>query len=176
MLQNCSTQKVLNCFFREPTKKYSLKEISIKSKIAHTSVKMILNDLIKEKLIILEKEIKGKRIFPVYFANVNCDYYKKLKKINNLKELLEIELIETIEEEFMPKSIILFGSFSKGEDIEGSDIDIFVESEENEINLKKFEKKLFRKINLYFGDLKKLNKNLKENIINGIVLEGFIEL
>jgi predicted nucleotidyltransferase len=107
---------------------------------------------------------------------VNCDYYKKLKKINNLKELLEIELIETIEEEFMPKSIILFGSFSKGEDIEGSDIDIFVESEENEINLKKFEKKLFRKINLYFGDLKKLNKNLKENIINGIVLEGFIEL
>ena len=77
----------------------------------------------------------------------------------------------------MPKSIVLFGSFSKGEDIESSDIDIFVEAEEMEIDLTKFEKKLSRKINLYFDEnLKKLGKNLKENIINGIVLGGVIEI
>jgi len=153
-----------------------LKEISKKSKIAHTSAKKILNELVKEKIVILEKEIRGKRIFPIYFANLEGEYYKKLKKINNLKEIIEGKLVEKIEDEFMPKSIVLFGSYSKGEDIESSDIDIFVESEGSEIDLKKFENKLFRKVNLYFGNLKKLNKNLKENILNGIVLEGFIEL
>ena len=177
MLQKSSMQKVLNCFFREPTKKYSLKELSQKSRLAHTSVKIILQNLIKNNLIVLEKERKGKRIFPIYFSNLDKENYKKLKKINNLLEISESGLIEEIDRKIMPKSIVLFGSYSKGEDIESSDIDLFVEAGDLEIDLTKFEKKLFRKINLYFDEnLKKLSKNLKENIINGIVLEGIIKI
>ena len=74
----------------------------------------------------------------------------------------------------MPKSIILFGSYSKGEDTETSDIDLFVECKSEELNLKIFEKRLERKIELHFKERFTLYpKELKNNIINGIVLHGF---
>ena len=34
-----------------------------------------------------------------------------------------------------PKSIVLFGSYQKGEDIENSDIDIFVECKKEKLNI-----------------------------------------
>jgi predicted nucleotidyltransferase len=177
MLQKCSKEKVLSVFFEEPTTKHYLKEISKKSKIAHTSVKKILKELIKEKIIIEKNEKRGKRIFPVFYSNLNYERFKIIKKINNLKDIYESGLISKIENEFMPKAIVLFGSYCFGEDIEESDIDLFVEAKEKKIDLKKFEKKLKRKINLFFKqNFNKISSGLKENIINGIVLQGAIEL
>ena len=76
----------------------------------------------------------------------------------------------------MPKCIVLFGSFQKGEDIEQSDIDLFIESPKLKIDLKKFEKKMKRKIELHFKEnFSKYPKELKNNIINGTVLFGFLE-
>ena len=177
MLQKCSTDKVLKVFFNEPTKKYSLKEISTSSKIAHTSVKKILNELLNNKIISSVNEKKGKRNFPTYKSNLEESYYRKLKFVSNLEEISQSLLIEKLDKLFMPKSIVLFGSYSRGEDIEESDIDIFVEAPEEEINLIKFEKKLSRKINLHFSkNINNLSSQLKENIINGVVLMGEIEL
>lgn len=177
MLQKCSKEKVLDVFFKEPTKVHSLKDISLKANLAHTSVKKLLVELLKANLILEKIEKRGKRKFPIYFSNLEGIYFKKLKQVSNLRELYESDLAKKINESLMPKSIILFGSYSGGEDIEESDIDIFVESSEKEIPLKVFEKKLARKINLLFNeDLKNLNKNLKENVLNGIILEGVIDL
>ena len=76
----------------------------------------------------------------------------------------------------MPKSIVLFGSYQKGEDSENSDIDLFVECDKEELDVKIFEKKLGRKIELHFKkDFTLYPKELKNNIINGIVLSGFLE-
>ena len=75
--------------------------------------------------------------------------------------------------------IIVFGSFSKGEDIENSDIDIYVETpSKKEISLKKFEKKLNRKIQVFRNkSIKKIkNEDLANNILNGIVLNGNLEV
>ena len=96
--------------------------------------------------------------------------------IYNLSSLLESGLIKFIEEKFMPKSIILFGSYRRGEDIENSDIDIFVECKEKKLNLDKFERKLNRNIQLHFKENFNLYpKELKNNIMNGIVVGGFLE-
>ena len=77
----------------------------------------------------------------------------------------------------MPDTIVLFGSASKGEDIQTSDVDIYVQSSEKKINLETYEKHLNRKINLFFEEnFLKLSKELKNNIINGIKLSGYLKI
>jgi len=71
----------------------------------------------------------------------------------------------------------LFGSYSRGEDIENSDIDIAIIGRKKQIDLTEFEKILNRKINIItFNNFKEIHKNLKENLFNGITLTGGIEL
>ena len=103
----------------------------------------------------------------------SLDYLSK----NNLFILYDSGVIEFLKNKIMPNSIVLFGSFSRGEDLEESDIDLFIESEIKVIDLKKFEKKLKRKINLNFNsNINNLKKPFLNNLINGIVLYGGISL
>jgi len=176
MLQKCSILKVAEIFFKEPTKEHYLLEISKKSDIAHTSVKKHLSTL-KKQLIITERiEEKGNRRFPIYKANINEKNYREHKQIYNLLKLRESKLLDFLNDTLMPGSIVLFGSYQKGEDTENSDIDIFIEAKEEKIDLTKFEKQLNRSIQLHFKEnFKKYPNELKNNIINGIVLEGYLE-
>jgi predicted nucleotidyltransferase len=176
MLQNCTTYKILGVFFINPKKKFNLKDISRLSKIAHTSVKNELEKLIKQKLIIKEIEIRGKRKFPIYFSNIN-EKFLGLKKMHNEYAIKQSGLIPYLRAQLMPNLIILFGSFSRGEDIEESDIDLFIESKQKEIELNKFEEILHHKINLIFKpNINLLKKEFLNNILNGVILYGIIEL
>lgn len=176
MLQKCSILKTAGIFFKEPTKEHYLLEISKKASIAHTSIKKYLTTLKKLSIITEMIEKKGKRKFPIYKANINNKTYRKYKMIYNLIELKESNLIESLKDQLMPKSIVLFGSYQKGEDIENSDIDLFIECKEEKIELTKFKKQLKRNIQLHFKEnFKKYPNELKNSIINGIVLEGYLE-
>lgn len=176
MLQECSIFKVLNVFWDEPTKPHYLIEISKKSKLAHTSVKNYILTLRKLDIIKENIEKKGKRKYPIYLANLENEIYKFYKKITNLDKINNSGLIYYLKDNLMPKNIVLFGSYSKGEDIESSDIDIFVECKKEEIDLSKFEKQINRKIQLHFKEnFNDYPKELKNNIINGIVLSGYLE-
>jgi len=177
MIQNSNILKIAEIFFSEPTRTHYLIEISKKSKLAHTSVKNYLTSLKKEGIIkeILEK--RGKRIFPIYTANLESLKYKQYKKVHNLDKLIHSGLVEFLRDRTMPRSIVLFGSYSRGEDVEDSDIDIFVESKKQEIGLKSFEKIINKKIELHFSE--KFNsypRELKNNILNGDVLYGYLEV
>jgi len=174
MLQKCSILKVAEIFFNEPTKEHYLIEISKKIRLAHTSVKKHLSALKSLSIIKETIEKKGKRAYPLYKADIESKTYKLYKKIYALAQIKE--LTEFLKDKFMPKCIVLFGSYANSEDIEDSDIDIFLECEKEEINLSKFEKHLNRKIQLHFkGHFNDYPKELKNNIINGIVLEGYLE-
>ena len=75
--------------------------------------------------------------------------------------------------------IVLFGSFAKGEDIEDSDIDLYIETlSKKNIDLEKFEKLLKRKIQIFrHKNLNEIsNPHLANNIINGIILNNYIEV
>jgi len=102
----------------------------------------------------------------------------QLKRILNVGIIYKSGLAEFLEENFPGCTIILFGSYSRGEDTEKSDIDIaIIGSKKKEINLTKFDKILERKVFLHFyNSLKELDNELKENICNGIVLVGGIGL
>ncbi len=177
MLQNCTMMKVARVFFDFPTKEHYLKEISRKSGIAHTSVKGNLIYLKKEGIINEFVEKKGKREFPIYKANLESQNYKNLKKIHNMIILQDSGLIEFLRDKLMPKCIVLFGSYQKGEDLEYSDIDLYIQCAKEELNLEKFRKILNRKIQLHFNEeFNNYPDELKNNIINGIVIYGYLEV
>jgi len=178
MLQKDNRHKVLKLFFEDPSPKgigFQLREMSRKVRIAPTSVKRYLNELEKERLIIKKKH----RIYeyPVYYANRENDYFKFLKKLDIIQSIKENGLLDYLKEKCLPDAIILFGSTSKGEDIKDSDIDLFLLCKEKKLDLKKHEKKLKRKINIFFEDnFGKLSKELKNNVINGVILDGYLRV
>src|SRR3989344_1909035 len=107
-----------------------------------------------------------------------------LKRSENLKMVhekvpeMKKDLVEFLEETFPGSTIILFGSYSKGEDTLGSDIDIaIIGSKRKDVKLTKFDKYLERTVRLHFYDsLTKLDKNLRSNILRGITLVGVGEI
>ena len=176
MLQKSSIWRTLKVFFAEPTKAHYLRDICRKINLSPTSVRNNLAELESLGLIWQEKEQRGLRKFPFYKANINEKSFRLYKRINNLEDLLECGLVEFLEEKITPKAIVLFGSFQRGEDVDESDIDIFIESKEDKVDLAKFEKVLQRKIELHFKEnFSSYPKELKNNIINGIVVSGFLE-
>ena len=177
MLQKSSILNTLDVFFEEPTRRHSLIDISRKISLAHTSVKKNIKGLIDLGFIKKEIETKGTRKFPVYIANRSYKRFTQVKKINNLDSLLKSGLVEFLEEKLMPKCIVVFGSYSKGEDIEESDIDLFIQAKEKKLILSKYEKLLNRELTLFFEEnFSRLNKELKNNILNGIVMRGYIKV
>lgn len=165
ILQKCSSWNVLKIFFTEPTKTHFIKEISRKINLAHTSVKKHLLDLVDLGLI---EPVKGE-LYKGYKAKRENPDFTFYKKISNLIMLKESGLIGALKEKY-PKSIILFGSYDKGEDIETSDIDIFIENKRFSINLKNFEKNLSRTIHLMFKG--EPNKNALKSVNQGTILFG----
>src|SRR3989338_6616930 len=176
MLQKSSIDRTAEVFFKNPTKEHYLTDISRTVGLAHTSVKNNLDKLIKLGLIAESVEKKGGRKFTLYKANSDRKLFRKYKTAYNISAIFEYKITEFIGDKLMPKSIVLFGSYQRGEDTEESDIDLFVECEKDALDISSFEKKLGRKIELHFNnDFSSFPKELKNNIINGIVLSGFLE-
>lgn len=83
--------------------------------------------------------------------------------------------MDFFEKELIIPVIILFGSLSKAEAKQDSDIDIAVfTSTKKDLNLKQFEKRLGRAVQLFlFQKMEKIkNKELLKNILNGHILKG----
>ena len=178
MLKKDNINRVLGVFFDDPAPSgigFQLREISRKIKLAPKSVKLYLDELKKDNLIIKKEHRIHK--YPVYYANRDGDYFKFLKKINTIKSIKESGLLDYLDEKCMPDAIILFGSASRGEDIMGSDIDLYLQCEEKKLDLSKYEKALRRRINLLFDAcFNKLSIELKNNLINGDRLKGYLRV
>ena len=171
MIQKYSRYRVLTVFFREPRKVFHIREISRLVKLSQSSVTLHLKELAKENIIL--KTLEG--LYGGYKANRENEIFRLLKLQNTILILNNSGCIKYLAEKIMPQSIILFGSAAKGEDTEQSDIDLFIESKEISISLKKFEKLLKRKISVSFKEnFMELSKELKNNIVNGIKLYGFL--
>lgn len=172
-------QRVIGVVLSYPTHRFTVREMSRLTKITHPTVSRSLQKLNKLGLAKreLQKNMSGIGTIIFWVANREGEKYKLYKKIANLEQLYFSALIEKIASETTPNAIILFGSYSRGEDTEESDIDLFVISKEKQINLKGYEQRLHRKINITFEtDIKKLSKEFLNNIINGIILYGYLEV
>ena len=130
-------------------------------------------------LITIEKLSKIWRIK----ANKTNWFFIRSKIVYNLNFVYNSGLVEFLVDQFKnPRVVILFGSFRKGEDESNSDIDIAIETEIKESKiiglrgLSEFEKIIGRKIQLHSFNRNDMDINVFNNIANGIVLWGFLEV
>lgn len=163
-------ERILELLFDFPTHRFHIREIARILKISAPAVSKAVYKLEKEDLITCKRE------FVFEITAKMGDKFKSLKRIHNLKKIYESGLADYLAEKFPFATIILFGSYSRGEDIEKSDIDIAILDKEKKLELEKFEKKLNRTINVEFINFKKASLELKENLVNGIVLSGTLSL
>ena len=168
MIQKCSLFAVLNEFFKEPTRIHFIREISREINLAHTSIKRHIDTLLKESFI----QKKKSNPFDGYIANRENEKFILYKRAFNLISLEQVIL--EIKDKISPKVIVLFGSYEKGEDIEGSDIDILLISKvKKNLDFSKYEKQLKRQIHMTtIENLKELDFSLRNNVKKGIIIEG----
>jgi len=173
MIENVNKIKVLEEFLKDTLKGFSIREISRRINLAYPSVRNYIKELEKEGFILKKK--KYGRFF--YFANRENKKFRNFKIYYNIDQLYSSGLIDYMNKKLGYPTIILYGSFAKGEDVRESDIDMVVIEKKINLNLEIYEKKLKHPIHvLFFKSLKDVhNEELKLNIINGIVLEGEID-
>lgn len=173
MLQNYNRYKLLKIFLDNPTENFRLRELSRISKISPVSVINYLKEFEKENLI--KKFIK--RGVPFYQAVRDNEKFKLYKIISIIYELNESGYVDDLWDKFSPEAIILYGSYAKGESIESSDIDLFVIAKNKQKFVEDFNEKLGKMVHIIFdNDIKKIPKELKNNLANGIVLKGYLKL
>lgn len=170
---------ITELFIKEPEREFHIREIAKIIKKSPTTVSKYAYEL-KKMGLLRSKNISNHILFK---SNNENSQFKAIKRNYNLKNISSSGLTTHLEEELNPEAIILFGSFAKGEDIPKSDIDIaIITPSKKESNLENFEKKLKHNIQLFLyskkdiEEMKKKNKELLNNLINGTVIYGFWEV
>jgi len=169
---------ILKSFFEEPNRKFSIRELSRILKINHTTVRQYLNKFVKEGFL----SVKMEGVYSFYQLGLTKKTLN-LKLYYNLEKIRESNLIQDLEGAYDLPVIVLFGSYSSAMDDKTSDIDIcLISNVEKDFLTEKYEKKLNRKVSIHkfnkdsWDRAKKSNHNLINNICNGIVLSGELEV
>ena len=167
--------KFLKVFFEMPNKWHHIRGYARANNISPSTAFKYLNEFYKKNLI----EKKKEHNLVLYKANDSSEDFRDMKIFWNIKMIKDSKLLDYLEEKLSPKCIILFGSIAKGTDHKDSDIDLFIMSSvKKEINLGRYESILGRHIQFFSSDENQLKKQkeLGNNILNGIILRGYIEI
>ncbi len=162
-------KEIQDLFFENPGKEFYLRQISTLTKTPKTTSATIVADLLQQQIIKKVKSLPYNK-----FVSSNTLKYRFLKKQNIQEKIIKSGLLDFIIHSINPRLIILFGSCAKGEYTKESDIDIFVQGN-GSLNVSKY--KLKHTVNVFYEpDLNKLSVELRNNIINGIILYGVLRL
>jgi predicted nucleotidyltransferase len=164
-------QKILAVLFEQPEYKFHLRELARRTNLNPNTI-LNITKILEEQKVILRKKEKNLLIIT---NNTESLEYKKKKQLFNLSLLYESGLIDYLNEYYhSPSLIILFGSFSRGEDWSDSDIDIAINTAKKERpDLSKWERQFKRRIHLFHFDYAHLSEELTVNLINGFILKGY---
>ncbi len=179
LLQKDAYQKVIYWFFAYPAAEVSLNDLTKLVNISKSSAHDVVSLLAREKFLRLK--IIGK------VWRISCDQQHPFNTTKKIPYHLELVYNSGVIEEVLrlvpnSRSIILFGSYRKGDDLDSSDLDLAVETLDGEevqiLNLgeiPKFGSREKVKVNLLKFSRNKIDLNLFANLANGIVLHGFLE-
>ena len=171
MLIETNKQRLLAYLFENPTRKAHLRELARFTGMSAPSVLRNAEILQKENMAKIERGA-----LTMISANAEDKNFIWMKRVYNMYSIYSSGLVDFLQETFDPDAIALFGSFSRGEDIERSDIDIaLISGGKASPDLSKFEKKLHRSISLHQFGRKEVSQHFWKSISNGIILEGALE-
>lgn len=170
MIEKTTARVVLSMFFDFPGRQFHLRELSRLTGLSLPSIISVTDKLAKEGLI---TKVKGTALTTVA-ANRESEAFIWRKRLYNLEKIYASGIIGFLTSHYYhPQAIILFGSFSRGEDTEKSDIDIAILGrDEKPVSLRKFQTILKKNISLHYVMLEQASNEFKANLANGIVLEG----
>ena len=162
----------LKPFFEDCYRRINVREYSKLVGVSPPTASKILSDFNKEGLLSQEKY----RNYIFYYANKNSRTFIELSRIYWRIKLEK--LTDFLNNNITSQTLILFGSLSKAETKQDSDIDICIIGHKRNLNITPFEKIMKRKIQLFFfSSLKEIkNSELLNNIMNGYLLKGRLNL
>jgi predicted nucleotidyltransferase len=168
-------QEIFTLLCKKTGQKLNQRQIAKMVKATPTGVAQALQEMKKSNMAKIDKDKTMNLNLVSLPRTQEC---LGLKRIENLSQIQCVGLTTFLEDMFPGMTIILFGSYSRGEDVTTSDIDIaLIGGKEKMVDIAHFERILERKINInYYDSLKSISKELRENLCNGIVLVGAIEL
>lgn len=162
-------------FFLNPTARLRVRQIEKAARVPLPSAIRYAKELEKEGLL-KSIIIAGAKL---YSADRGSKNFIVEKMLFNIREMHGSGLVAHLVEEYNNPAIVLFGSYARGEDTEASDIDIYIETSRREISIgSRFEKRLQRTVQAFaYKSVKDIkNRGLANNIINGIRLNGNLEV
>lgn len=169
-------QEIVRLFYKKVEMKMHPRTIALLLDVSHPAVSKSLPLLVEKNFLILQKEKNS----PRFLVSLNRDnpLIIGLKRAENLKSLYESGFVLALYDHFPSATIILFGSYAFGEDTSTSDIDIAtIGATPKNVDFSYFEKEFERSITInYYPSFQDIQKPLLNNILNGIILKGAVEL
>ena len=166
-------EHVLGLFYNS-SKHWHFEEILRKAKISRPQLARWLKKFEKEGLI---KRIKPKGKMPHYVQDFDSVHFQQRKMLFARKQLTESGLLSHLASLPKAKAVIVFGSFTRPDWYEGSDIDVFIYGNGEAFEQGKYELKLKREIQVHTAgskeDLKRMDK-LLPYILAGNFVKGSI--
>lgn len=165
----------LKPFFEDITRELAVREYARLLRISPPAASKTLKSYAKQGILKSRKERRAL----LFKVNTGSRLFKDLMILYNKIKIENSGLVDELEKKFNYPIIILFGSFAKAENIPESDIDLCIISmEKKQVSLEKFENELKHKIQIFnFTSISKIeNKELLNNILNGVILRGEVAL
>jgi predicted nucleotidyltransferase len=174
-------EKILEVLFEDSYREYHIRLLAKLTKLNPNTIINITGKLEKEGLIKKTKDKDTNRV--LIKSNTQNRIFILKKKFYNITKILNSGLIDYLEQELSFPTVVLFGGYAKAENHLKSDLDLFIISDvKKELNLERFEKKMGTEIQVFlnnkkdFQRMKLINKELINNVINGYVLTGYLEV
>lgn len=169
-------QEILRLLYIKAEMSMNARRIAKLLDVSQPAVSKALPDLEGEGFIRVAKDSNSKRLS----IGLNRDKPNVIwmKRADNLKQVYECGLVRSLFDSFPGATVILFGSYAFGEDTSESDIDLAVIGVKGkEADFSKFGKLLERPINInYYKSFHAIDRHLLNNILNGIVLKGAVDI
>jgi predicted nucleotidyltransferase len=164
--------KIMELFFEYPRREFYLREVSREVGVSVGAAKKYLDRLV-EKRLLLRRVVGNLYLFR---SNREHPIFKQKMLAYNTEKLFDSGVVDRLLE-LEPTSIILYGSFARGENDENSDIDVLVISEKKDVP--SFRGILDREVNVSVYSEAEWNNKAREDkafyeqvIIYGVPLYG----
>ncbi|MBU0460377.1 MAG: nucleotidyltransferase domain-containing protein [Candidatus Woesearchaeota archaeon] len=142
---------IVSVFLRDYSASYSGREIARKIRVSPQTGLSILNILVKEKVLNVQKEGRNNK-YSLNRKDLISKLMLSLAEINKARDFLEKNEMKLILSKLLPltETIIVFGSFAKNIEKKSSDLDLIVIGVKNQNKFRKVKNIFPREINVEF--------------------------